>query len=67
MLCDVNKITKTQSSRLIYNNITKQEWRYSLFINIKSEDKNIGSRYINVKQKLRYLLSIKLKGKQESM
>ena len=61
VLCDVNKKTKVKSSRLIYKNVTKQKSRYSLFVNIESGEGNIGSRYIDLNQKLLYSLSMKLK------
>ena len=41
--------------------MTKEKARYLLFINIESGDDNIGNRYIKLNQKLRYLLSLKLK------
>ena len=50
-----------KSSRLIYKNITKQKPRYLLFINIGSEDENIGDRYKKLNQKLPYSLLIQLK------
>ena len=37
-ICDINKTTKIQSSRVIHKNITKQKSLYSIFINIEGGD-----------------------------
>ena len=46
---------KIESSRLIYKKITIQKSRYSLSMIMESGEENIGSRYINLNQKLLYI------------